>query len=82
VEHFGGFTAREATGGWSDGRQTITEPVTVYDVAMEGNAADMEHMRCLARQVGQEMEQDCVYLAFNPAVNIEFIVPEPLEKAA
>ena len=32
INKFGGYTKTEATGGWSDGSQTVEEPVIVYDI--------------------------------------------------
>jgi hypothetical protein len=73
-DQFGGFTAHDATGGWkAPGGAVIVEPVTCYDVACEDTAEIRERLRTMARRVKADLGQECVYLAFNPSVQVEFI---------
>jgi hypothetical protein len=64
----GGFTSHKATGGWIDGSGVlVVEPVTVFECGMDtAQASDYAKAEAafvtLARQIGRNLKQDCVYL--------------------
>lgn len=73
---FGGFTQTMGFGGWVDNDgKTISEPVAVYDVAIEEDAIDT--LRAIARRYCALAEQACVYLRL-PTGSVEFVQPEPV----
>jgi hypothetical protein len=64
VAAFGGVTARDATGYWSDDGRTIKEPVTELVAACEVGPACNRTMRRIADQVAREGRQAAVYLRY------------------
>lgn len=71
----GGFTATQATGGWIDDQgNLIVEPVTVFDCSISedcylpGPLGKANDFRNLAKKIAQELNQDCVYLSIDGAV--------------
>jgi len=77
----GGFTATQAVGGWKDSNgNLVVEPVTVFDCDITQFVqarSDIEaQFRDLARRIGWELSQDCVYLSINGIG--EFVKPEEL----
>ena len=79
AHRFGGYTARESVGGWTNGKgQLIREPVMVYDVACEDTAEVREQFHGIAADVARDLHQECVFLAFDPDRKAEFILPRHL----
>jgi hypothetical protein len=67
----GGFTATQATGGWTDASGAlVVEPVTVFDA--DDNYANAplhaEAFADLARTIKADLSQDCVYLRIDGVV--------------
>lgn len=76
---FGGFTESIGRGGWiSPIGETIVEPISIYDVAMDG---DGQELIAIARQVGEMAAQDCVYVRL-PDGAVEFVHPAPAPQIA
>lgn len=71
---YGGFTAVYAEGSWQNpqSRTIATEPVIVYEVAMERAAiVDFRH---LAAEIAAKAHQECVMIV-TPQGDVEFVKP-------
>jgi hypothetical protein len=82
----GGFTAHNATGRWIDNRlvdsdgfedslgepanKLIVEPVTVFDCSCTVARGIEGAFRDLAKRIGAELKQDCVYLEVDGVVEL------------
>jgi hypothetical protein len=65
----GGFTAVQATGGWTDKDGVlVVEPVTVFDCDMTMAPGHLGAWRDLARTIKADLRQDCVYLRIDGIV--------------
>jgi len=83
----GGFTAMQAYGGWIDGNDNlIQEPVTVFDIDIDtkplgwSENRPTDKFRDLARQICQDLAQDCVYLRVDGKV--ELVKAKPVSHVA
>ena len=62
LAQFGGYTETRGTGGWVGKTCTVTEPIIIFDVAMDPTEMNEMNMRTVAGFVLAKMDQDCVYL--------------------
>jgi len=63
TEAFGGFTLIFAHGGWKDKTGAfITEPVAVYDVAMDVTRDNRNKLMQIARETMVALNQEAVYV--------------------
>ena len=71
----GGFTATQAIGGWKDdGGFLVVEPVTVFDCSVSdffvNGKSTLLAFRTLAKKIGRELNQKCVYHSFDGKVEL------------
>ena len=74
LAQFGGYTETQGTGGWVGKTGTVTEPIIIFDVAMEPTEMNEMNMRTVAGFVRHRMNQECVYLR-QANGQVEFVSP-------
>lgn len=62
IDAFGGYTSVAGSGGWDSGTEVSTEPVVVYDVAMEDTDANVDRLGEIALDAARALRQKAVYI--------------------
>lgn len=68
---FGGFTALSGLGAWkSPSGTTFSEPVIIYQIAVNGTAFDYELTREIAMHFAEKANQEAVFIVLDGVASI------------